>query len=158
MKEKRMKVPIQYAIESGAWFQCKDENNDFRLKINAFEKIKLNSSTEIEKIDTGFDLRQGDFWGLKIEIISFNKQTIGGNYITHEISIVDSDDFEYQDTYDEYLCYDSHYIKSSGLKTLGIMVTFYPKIKYTGILLYFIPKDDNANYFFTLKDFVRKNI
>lgn len=149
-----MKIPIKYAINSGAWFQCKTGSYDFRLRINSFEKLILKDTIELAKIDPKFDLIQGDFWILKIEIVNFNKKTISGNEITHEILIIDYEDFEYSDAFDSHLCCDddSYCIQSSGLKHLGICDTFYPKIKYAGFLLYFIPDDDNAEFFVAIKE------
>jgi hypothetical protein len=144
-----MKIPIKQGIESGSWFQCSTGGHSFRIKLNAFERVNMVGINEPEKIDTKFDLQQGDFWLLKFDVINLTKQTITSGDMFHNILIIDQDNFEFSPASEPHLSVTSNYAEPSGLNAF-ILLSMYPKIKYPGAELFFLPKEDNAKYFFSV--------
>ena len=148
-----MKVPVNEAINSGAWFKCisvDDEHNEyaFRLKIISFEKIKLKEVDAPNKIN--FDLKEGDIWLMKIQCVNLNKNVMSSYDIASNIILFDQDDFEFPTVDDDHLQLDSEYSEISGLKNL-FGESFIPKIKYWGSVIFYLPKEDEAKYFFSIR-------
>lgn len=136
-----MKIPIKYAIESGAWLHCidgADETYDdfqFRVKLLSFEKLHLNP----ENINqAAYNLEEGDFWLLELQLVNAGKVSLEKKVLNYTI-IVDHDECEYPPVHDP----DS--VVSS--KSFNGVSFFRPKIKYTGALAFYLPKEDEADYY-----------
>jgi len=86
-----MKIPIKYAIESGAWFQCRKDK--FKLKILSFEKEKSKTMNGLEGT-------------LTLQIINLNKRPVSIIEIVDNIVIKDSDDFTFY--YSDYKAFIAH--------------------------------------------------
>ena len=142
-----MKIPIKYAIDSGAWFQCtsgydSDYNRYiFKTRIISFEKVNFSEVDSPDNISQ--DLEGGVLWIMKLQIINLNKEEVG--VIGGLIRIVDEDDYDFSNVYDYHLCCWSEYAHSSGLKKLYGKY-YIPKIKYTGALLYLLPDEETEYY------------
>jgi hypothetical protein len=148
-----MKIPIRHAIESGAWFQCRAEWSgvtEFRLRVLSFVPVKLGDIGEVEKISSNFDLHQGKFWLLKYEAINLSKQEIGTNGIYDSILILDNEDFTFSNVYDSHLYYYSKVGQAEGLRNHDFI--WLPKIKYTYVTAYFLPNEENAEYFIAIRN------
>ncbi len=152
MKKNNMKVPIKHAIESGAWFQCHSEcegEKKFRLRVLSFEKVNLAAVDYPENLDkVHFNTDAGDWWILKLEMVNLNRIDA---YLQYTILIVDEDDFEFKKVTDNHLSFDSSYSATSCLKNY-YGHSFIPKINHIGALSYFLPKDDNAEYFISIRE------
>lgn len=146
-----MKIPVQEAINSGAWFQCCSgydghfDEYSFRIKILSFKKIIMSEIDNPEQIN--LEIEGGDLWIMKLQIINLNKKEEG--VIDSLIQITDEENYEFKYVSDNHLCRFSKYAETSGLKKL-FGKYYMPKIKYTGAILYFLPKEDNAKYFLTV--------
>lgn len=149
-----MKIPIKHAIDSGAWFQCHskmyEKYFDFRLKLISFEKINLYEIDEPSKIDK-FDPEQGHLWLMRIQIINLNKMEVAYGYITGSILIVDQDNYKFSEFDDFHLTRNSKYADKVGLKSFAGL-SFRPKIKYTGAIAFFLPKDEEIEYYISVLD------
>lgn len=146
-----MKVPIKHAIESGAWFHCTSfvglEMYEFRLKILSFTKIALDEIDETFKIDANrFDLEEGDFGLLKFQMVNLAKAQIGTEIIA-TLQILDHDEFQYAPILEDHLCVYSKFAQTSGLSKMVLSSDLFPKIKCAYSCAYFLPKEDNAEYY-----------
>jgi hypothetical protein len=93
------------------------------------------------------EIEGGDLWIMKLQIINLNKKKEG--VFDSLIQITDEENYEFNFVSDDHLRCFSTYAETSGLKKL--FGTYYmPKIKYTGALIYLLPKEDNAKYFLTV--------
>jgi len=147
-------VPLSEAINSGAWFKCNDSHRDreYKLKIIKFSKVDINKIDSPEQIDRDYDLSQGNIWLMRIEIINLCKEQ-WGSYIprfTDGILISDQDGYLYEEITDSHICNYSKFAKSSGLSD-STSTSFMPKIKYTRTLCYYLPKEDEVQYFIAIK-------
>ena len=147
-----MKIPIKEAINSGAWFNCKcgydaTDEYDFKLKVLSFDKINLGEIDNPEKID--IDLASGVLWLMKMQIISLNKTAVirSPKYF---IYVIDQDDFVYNYINDSYLALFSNYARLSGLYNF-FAVNFMPKIKYTGAIAFYLPDENEAEYYISVE-------
>lgn len=149
-----MKIPIKGAIDSGAWFKCRSgydaiDQYEFQIKVLSFDKVNLAEIDNIENIE--LDLGSGALRLMKIQVINLNKTVVSSNHIQEFIHLIDQDDFAYEYTWDHHLLFYSNYAKLSGLeKFYG--VEFMPKIKYTGAIAYYLPEDNEAEYYISVKD------
>jgi hypothetical protein len=149
-----MKIPVKEAINSGAWLQCHskkyDKHFDFRLKLLSFDKINLSHVDDVNEIKE-FHSAQGYLWLMRLQIVNLNKMEVASGYITGSILIVDQDDFEFSEFDDFHLTLKSNFAKKSGLKNFGGLF-FRPKIKYTGAIAFFLPKDEEIEYYISVLD------
>jgi hypothetical protein len=144
-----MKIPINHAIKSGAWFHAESKEEKFRVRVLSFEKVNLVDVDNPENLDTvKYNPSEGDFWLLKLQIINLNKRE---SHITPSILILDGEDFEFHQEDDSHLSLFSSYATSSGLRNYYGQ-SLIPKIKYTGAITFFLPKEDNAEYFITIRE------
>ncbi|MHB8882964.1 MAG: hypothetical protein ACYC69_15830 [Thermodesulfovibrionales bacterium] len=142
-----MKIPINQAIDSGAWFQCVSgfyepyDECTFRFRIDSFDRVNLAEVDNPKNIN--LDLSGGILWLMKAQLINLNKQ--GESTLPFLINIVDSDDYWFKKINDDHLEFNSIYAKSSGLNNF-FGKSYIPKIKYTGALLFLLP-DEAQEYF-----------
>jgi hypothetical protein len=146
------KIPIKYAIESACWLTCVTQNDtlSFMIKIRSFESVNLNDIDNIQEVDPQFNLTAGDLWLLKLDVVNLCKQQIPYyNKMLGNIILIDSDDFEFKMINDDHLRCTSQFATKSGLNTF-YCCDFIPKITYSGTILFFLPKDDMAEYFISI--------
>ena len=152
------KIPIKDAINSGSWFKCEGsfrfegielDECLFRIRVNDFIKVNLEEIDAPEKIDPKYDLTSGDFWLLKFEVVNLYKKVRNAAYLRANIFLTDSDDFEFQGSEDYHVFLMSDFAKQSGLSNF-FFTPLNPKIKYSGALLFFLPREDNAEYFISI--------
>lgn len=149
------KIPIKHAIKSMSWLKCdaslafyscfKIEDYSFRIRVMDFIKVNLKQIDDPQEIDPKYDLTAGDFWLLKIEVVNFCKKEFGGEMVKKNVFLIDNDDFEFQVIEDNHLWLMSDFAVKSGLKTF-FSINYIPKIKHSGSLLFFLPRDDSAEY------------
>lgn len=145
-----MKIPIEHAIDSGAWFHCRSgydghyDNYSFRIRVLSFEKVNMTDIDNPKQIT--LDIEGGVLWVIKLQIINLNKEEV--RIIDGLIRIVDENDYDFPNVSDAHLCFFSKYADSSGLKKLWGK-GYIPKIKYTGSLLYLLP-DEETEYFLSV--------
>jgi hypothetical protein len=143
------KIPIKHAIKSGSWLKCEFKDYSFRIRILGFIKVKLKQIDNPQEIDTKYDLTAGDFWLLKVDVVNFCKMEIAMTLVNPVIFLIDNDDFEFRTAEDWHLWLYSDFAKKSGLKTF-FSINYIPKIKHSGALLFFLPRDDSAEYFISV--------
>lgn len=140
------KIPINHAIKSGSWLKCEIGDYSFRIRIFGFIKVKLKQIDDPQKIDPVYDLAAGDFWLLKLEVVNFCKKEFTGERVTQDnIFLIDNDDFEFPMCKDWHLRLSSDFAVKSGLKTF-YAIHYLPKIKHSGAFIFFLPRDDSAEY------------
>jgi len=147
-----MKVPVKESILSGDWIEChgnvypRDEYVVLRFKPLSFAKINMQLIDEWQKIE----LDQGVLWLLKIDIVNYSKSLFSACQAKN-IVVIDQDDFIFDSVHDDHLSIYSKYAKSSGINRLyGIELL--PKIKSTLSIPFLLPDDDQAEYFFSIKN------
>ena len=145
------KIPIKHAIRSGSWLKCEIEDKSFRIRILAFIKVKLRQIDNPQEIDPKYDLTAGDLWLLKLEVVNYCKKALSGYLVKTNILLLDSDEFEFQELGDFHLELNSDFAGKSGLKTF-YSIEYIPKIKHSGAFLFFLPRDDSAEYFISLTE------
>jgi len=163
-----MKIPIKECINSGAWYHfntkaylesadTEQSDVDFRLKIFAFEKINLKKIDNPNKIS--LDLSSGVLWILRAQVVNLTKKTIGSFPVSEAVVLVDQDNYEFKPTSDGQLTMRA-YGKANGLNILngwgggysedcGILI---PKIPIKGAFAFFLPKDEEAEYYLSNKN------
>lgn len=156
-----MKISINKMVETCGWLNCHiiregywGANGEFncRLCIKDFKKTVQDQSLKSPYGD-GYDLKEGDFWLLFVEIVNLDKQP-WQCIIDTELVILDADDFEYTVVSCNYI--NDYFDKNNIMKISS--VTFQPKIKYKGAFAFFIPKDDEGVYYLKLKNGTIKEI
>lgn len=161
-----MKIPVNHVIDSGAWFKYYGEKIscgrywgpvDYRFRVLSFGRINLNDIDEPDKLDMReYNLLGGDFWIMKVEIVNLTKVKLYTGYLTQVIVVLDQDGYEYFHVNDMHLTLNSVYSKKTGLYAFHADLT--PKIKYTGAIAYFLPKEEGAEYFLSVNSLIGGNI
>ena len=142
-------VPIKETVSSNAWFDCHSEKKEIRFKMRVllFEKVDLAEVDDPHEVK--IDSSSGNYWILKIEIVSLTKRKISSHDVKRLIILVDQDEFHFDYVHDDHLSWYSDYATTSGLKRLhsGDLI---PKIKVAGAFTFFLPDDDEAEYSLTI--------
>lgn len=144
------KIPIKHAIKSGSWLNCEVGDYSFRIRILGFIKVKLKQIDNPQEIDPKYDLTAGDFWLLKLEVVNFCKKELSAYSVRTSILLIDNDDFEFQIVEENHMCWRSDFADKSGLKTFNLIGGYIPKIKHSGAFMFFLPRDDGAEYFISV--------
>lgn len=145
-------VSIKYAIESGSLYKCMTGDSppiDFRIKFASLDKLNIKLIGKPDKIDKLYDLSQGDFLVLTFELISLYKEAISSRRIHDDLLLVDQDGFCYKKSLDYHLMYDSNY-SSKFVFHPFVDAELVPKIKYKGAIPFYVPKEDHAEYRFSV--------
>lgn len=145
-------IPIKYAIESGCLFKGLTGDSppfEFRIKILSFEQLNISKLDDPKKIDKFYDLNQGVFMILRFEIISLHKLPIYSKNIHSDLLIIDQDGFQFKESLDYHLSEGSEFSKKMGLHPF-LGADLVPKIKYTGAVPFYVPKEDHAEYSFSI--------
>lgn len=149
-----MKIPINYAIDSGSWFRCEtegwmDQNILFKLKVFSFVKVDLGKIDEPNKLK----LDEGILWAMKIQVINVTKEEIDPGLIKFRVILFDQDDFKFNAVYNDHLNY-SKFGETVGIKRFAggsDIPKLKPKIKAAGALPFLLPDDDVAEYFLSVE-------
>ena len=92
-----MGISIKQAVSTGAWYHCQlsgcwDDYSidkitiDLRIRIESFERINLNEVDGVENIK--LNLKDGELWILKLEVVNFYKKTLDSFPIYDSIILV----------------------------------------------------------------------
>ena len=144
------KIPIKSAVDANCWLKISNNQEEgfIKVRLTEFRKVLINEIDKPEFIDRQYNLSEGYIYLLKLDVVSFYKQQMGSFYLLSNIIIVDHDDFKFQQIDDAHLSlYSTFALKFALINFFGKILM--PKIKYTGAILYFLPKDDEAEYFVT---------
>ncbi len=145
-------VPFKQAIGSENLYKCMTGDNppiEFRMRFLSIEKLDIKKVDTPNEINTIYDLNQGDFLILRFELISLYKEVIRSSCIHDDMLIVDQDGFHYKKSLDYHLTYNSKISKKYEFQPF-IGADLVPKIKYKGAIPFYIPKEDHAEYGFTV--------
>lgn len=146
-------MPIRDAIESGAWFYCSygDDNGfvekeEFRLRLLSFEKV---NTSELENPSDGVAY-DGEYWILRMEIVSLTKKTINTGRVRGRLEVVDQDGFQFKCA-ERFLGDYNGYAARMGLQRFDYQ-DLLPKIKTIGGIVYLLPKDEENEYSLKVED------
>jgi hypothetical protein len=147
-------VPIEYAIDSSCYYRCQTGDIppiDFKIRFLSLAPLDLSQILNPSEINKMYNLKEGYFMLLKVELTSFYKEVIDKRRIIDDLRIVDQDGFQFNISQDAHIC---SYSNKEFIERVGIDV-FYggelrPKIKCTGALPFFLPKEDDAEYSFAV--------
>jgi len=147
------KIPIKSAVDANCWLKISNANNSkegfIKIRLIEFRKVLVKEIDNPELISPQFSLSEGDIYILKFDLVNFYKEVTNLSYKTHflfNIIIVDQDNYKFNFISDSHLSFNSNFGKISGLNNF-YGKEFMPKIKYNGSLAYYLPKDDEVEYF-----------
>ena len=158
MKNKR--IPIQEAIDSGAWLEATFPEIDdfrvqnrtttlvFRFKPKKLEKINLGGIIDDPNVETSsrksleFLLKFGsdaNIWKLDLEIVNMEQYELRSDLFGELLCIQDERDNEFRNCKDHYLTLDSYYSETSGLRNF-FCSELPPKVKKSGSFCFELPE------------------
>ena len=147
-------ISVKDAIASGAWYHCQSDRGfddvSFRIGILSFEKQRLSEKDLKQYFDEG-----GNLWLMKIQVVSLNKtRELEAGDIYHFIYLQDQDGFQfkYLESPSDDICSDERWEKR--LKRFGRYSgsNFQPKTKAVGSIAFFLPDDDDPEYYIGIED------
>jgi len=147
-------ISVRGAIESGAWYHCLNDDNysefNFRIGILSFEKQQLTEKEKKQYFDEG-----GNFWLMKIQVVSLNKtEQLESDDIHDHIHLQDQHGFKFEYLFspeDSRIFFDEKW--GDKLKCFSIFGTnFRPKTKAAGIIGFFLPDDEEGEYYIGVVD------
>jgi len=156
-------VDINEAIKSNSTYICKVSNSDtnsdnadpftFAIKILDFSIFECDFNDTFKVLDKIFDLKQGHFKLLTVEIKSFNFERLAPFNIYKYFSVIDREGFQYNSAYDSSTF--SNYNNSEYLEKLNINIVrsngeIIPKLKYTDKIPFYVPNDNTMEYCFSV--------
>lgn len=145
-------IPLKHAIESQNLYKCltgDDPPIDFRIRFLSLEKLNIKKLDDSDKVDRVYDLSQGEFLIVRFELISLYKEVIDARRIHEDFLIADQDGFHYKSSLDYHLTSDSKLSAKYEFYPF-IRADLVPKIKYKGAIPFYVPKEDHAEYSFTV--------
>ena len=147
-------ISVKDAIESGAWYNCESDVEffeiAFRIGILSFEKQQLSEKELKQYFDEG-----GSLWLMKIQVVSLNKQKqLSPSDMYESIYLQDQDGFQFRyflSTQDSHIIIDGRWVNI--LKRFSVMgAGFQPKTKVVGSIAFFLPDDDDPEYYIGVVD------
>ena len=167
-------IPINEAIESGAWLQARlpapspsdgnfititiegDKENElehknlithFHFKVTDFSKIVLTDIDNPEYLEVSLE---SNIWLLKFEIINVLKDSVPFYDIEALLQLTDDEGYKFSIFKDDsYLLSNSSFAKKSGLASLRFK-NLAPKIRKLGAFAFELP-DEFDTLFITVK-------
>ena len=134
------KISVEQAINSGAWYEYKNEDIVFRVKFTNFRQVQFNEIDEIENIDSRLPIKDGKLFMLSIELINLSKESTTALYI----SILDNDNCRFDFLDSDHLTRNSDFAQRNKLRSIN----FIPKFKYNKDYIYLVP-NEYTKYFLT---------
>jgi len=153
------RISIISAVESNCWLKIindrksprmrQDKEGYAKVRLKGFRKISIH---EIDRPDLitrfkVFNLSERDLYIMNIDFISFYKQKLLFIEALDGFIIFNKDNLKFRPMCESHISFGSEFAVSYGLRK------FYgeamPKIKYSGAITFFLPKDDNSDYFAT---------
>ncbi len=129
MKKTPIKIPIKHLIDSGAWFNCTSRGGNmsyFRIRIISFnKKQQIHDST----------FGSGIPWLLNLEIINLRTSPQSDWAIADCFSIADQNDYIFSNV--------SYQFSNDTLN---------PLIKYTAVIVFSLPDNDENEYYLMFQD------
>jgi len=152
-----MEVSVKEAINCGAWLESRGIRNQvhhFRIRVKALERFGLERLVGLLRKFSFVPDRlerllaeDGVLWLLAIEVVNLRKRGVSPDALRERLVLIDQDGFQFEAL--ELSMADQHdipvlkglYRFSSGADPLR------PKIRAEGIVPFFLPDDDAADYF-----------
>ena len=147
-------ISVSGAIESGAWYHCQSDDNysafDFRIGILSFEKQQLSGKELKQYFDEG-----GNLWLMNIQVVSLNNtEQLEPDDLHDRIYLQDQQGFRFEYLFspeDSRIFFDEKW--GDKLRRLSIFGSnFRPKTKATGIIGFFLPDDEEGEYYIGIVD------
>lgn len=147
-------ISVKDAIESGAWYHCEADNGfsevAFRIGILSFEKQQLSEKELKQYFDEG-----GSLWLMKIQVVSLNKQArLSPSEMYESMYLQDQDGFQFRyflSAEDSFIITDDRW--ENILKRFSIMgASFQAKTKAVGSIAFFLPDNDDSEYYIGIED------
>ena len=150
-------ISVKDAIESGAWYHCEVENEDiaflnvaYRIGILSFEKQQLSEKELNQYFDGG-----GSLWLMKIQVVSLNKrEQLYPDRIRETIYLQDQDGFRFKylmSPSDSEIILDERWKKRLERFTV-LAPDFHAKTKAVGSIAFYLPDDDDPQYYIGIVD------
>lgn len=147
-----MKIPIQEAILSGDWLVIDIPDENYKYKIRIVEFLKMNLQDIDNKSRLSFLTDSGNLWILKLELINIGKIQLPSVAPQSCLVLHDQDDCEFETLKELSLTYSSDLGKKTGLRRfVSEESPFSPKIKGKGAVAFFLPDDEEAEYFISTR-------
>lgn len=140
------KLSIENAINSGDWYEYKDGDRIFRFRIISFRKVQLSEIENIDRIDSSLPINDGILLLISIELINLSKNRSSGYGLY--LSILDEEDFKFNDLDCNYLTKNSGFARRNNLRS----VDYIPKFKYKRGLIFLVPNENSKYYLTTTYD------
>lgn len=137
--KKKIKLPVNEAIASGDWFQYDYDMITkvcMKIRFTSFREVQIEEIDRIDEIDKDIPIGIGRLLLLSAEIINMSKQQENKPSLT----ILDEDDFEYNDFYTFYLDHSNFGDKNN------LRVNLLPKFKYNVGFVFLVPNEDTRYY------------
>jgi len=147
-------ISVKDAIESGAWYHCQNDEGHLefncRIRIMSFAKAELSEDEMKGYFDAG-----GSLWLMDIQLVSLNKgEQLEPEDIHNHIYLRDQDQFRFEYLFsnlDSQIFFDEKWAEK--LRRFSFSgANFRPKTKSEGIIAFFLPDDDQAEYYIGVVD------
>ncbi len=149
-------ISVKDAIESGAWYHLEGDKAyhevAFRIGILSFEKQQLSEKELKQYFDEG-----GNLWIMKIQVVSLNKTReleTGDIYDIIYLQDQDGFQFKYLGSPSDKIYSDSDESWENKLSRFGRYgaPNFQAKTKAVGSIAFYLPDDDDPEYFIGVVD------
>lgn len=147
-----MRIPIQEAILAGDWLiiDIPDENYKYKIRLLEFKKICLKDIDN--KNSLSFLTDAGSLWILTLDLLNIGKIQLPSVAPQSCLILYDQDDCEFETVKEMSLTYSSDLGRESGLRRfVSNESPFPPKIKGKGAVAFFLPDDEEAEYFISTR-------
>ena len=138
------KISVEQAINSGAWYQYKENEVHLRIRFLSLRPVLLSEFQNIDKVDANLPIKEGKLLLLSTELVNLSKTESGSIYLT----LTDNDDFIFNRVDDYYITRDSDFAERNKLTAFRLI----PKFKYLKSFIFLVPKEDTKYYLSTQYD------
>lgn len=138
------KIEVEKAINSGDWYEYRDDDKKFRIRFLGFRKVDLKEIDNIENVDNDLPVEDGKLLLLSTELINLSKEETGSIYI----SLFDDDKCRFDKIECSYLTSNSRFASRNKLR----YVSYLPKFKYKRDFIYLVPDEESKYYLTTQYD------
>lgn len=149
---------INELVATGDWLECVTSDFEgeylFKIRISSFYKVRKEELLQIHQKLPEIKSEDGVLWVLKIEVVNLTKKSFYSFIVRNSLILVDQDDFQFE-MYQNYHLLDSEFGIYTGLNRFQSWTSdpnLQPKIKASGALACFLPDDDLASYYLSVKE------
>lgn len=125
----------------------------FAIKLLDFSILECDFDDTFKVLDNIFDLQQGYFKLLTVEIKSFHFERLTQFNIYKYFSVIDREGYQYNSAYDSntFTNYNNfEYMEKQNINIVRDNGEIIPKLKYTDKIPFYVPNDDTMEYCFSV--------